>query len=63
MKNFTDRMIIVKNNLKEMTRRGNCVNINDLYEYCGYPYNFKQSLQGLEKAGVITINGDRISLK
>ena len=65
--NFTDKMNKIINNLKEMidgnAKGKNCVNVNDLYEYSGHPYNYRQSLQGLEKSNVIIINGDRISLK
>jgi len=61
--NFQDRMLIIVNNLKEMIKGRDSVNVEDLYQYCGYPYNYRQSLQGLVKAGVINIDGDRISLK
>ena len=61
--NFMDRMLIIVNNLKEMINNHDSVNIDDLYQFCGRPYNYRQSLQGLVKAGVIKIDGDRVSLK
>jgi len=38
--NFQDRMLIIVTNLKEMIKGRDSVNIEDLYEYCGYPYNY-----------------------
>lgn len=61
--NFQDRMLIIIQNLKEMIRGRDSVNVDDLYVYCGSPYNYRQSIQGLKKAGVIKVDGDRISFK